>query len=254
MSNSKSYNQILFITTLSVCFGLVLVGASPIFGQREYPLEPKPPRATKSPDESNRREFSKRPLKDFAKEVNAKVQDKKIDLFGNVSVGFRGLITREGKFDPKKSNFLAAQGDAELINIVKAGILAINDSGYLSLIGKFSVETVTVDVSFVQNEIGVIAEVQAEMVSDARANTTKTLLDLAIQFGKNKKNKGISIPNNPEPQNDRDELVLLEKVTIEVLSNKIIVRLNVPKELAIEMINRKLKELADDEVMRARYN
>jgi hypothetical protein len=29
MSNSKSYNQILFITTLSVYFGLVLVGASP---------------------------------------------------------------------------------------------------------------------------------------------------------------------------------------------------------------------------------
>jgi hypothetical protein len=252
VNNSKSYNQILFITTLSVYLGLVLVGASPIFGQKEYPLEPKPPLATKSPDESNRGEFSKLPLKDFAKEVNAKVQDKKIDLFGNVSVGFRGVITREGKFDPKKSNFLSAQGNAELINIVKAGILAINDSGYLSLIGKFSVETV--DVSFVQNEIGVIAEVQAEMVSDTRAKTTKTLLDLAIQLGKNKKNKGISIPNNPESQNDRDELALLEKVTIEVLSNKIIVRLNVPKELAIEMINRKLKDLADNEVMQPRFN
>jgi hypothetical protein len=250
VNNSKSYNQILFITTLSVYLGLVLVGASSVFGQKVYPLEPKSP--AELPAESNRREFNKRPLKDFAREVNAKVQDKKIDLFGNVSVGLRGELTREGKFDPKKPNFLSAQGDAELINIVKAGILAINDSGYLSLIEQLSGKTV--DISFIQNESGINVEIQSEMESETRARTTKTLLDLAIKLGMVQKNKAIADPANTESQNDKDELALLEKVTIEVLSNKIIARINVPKELVIEMINRKLKDLADNEVMSPRFN
>jgi hypothetical protein len=189
--------------------------------------------------------FNKKPLKDFGREVNIKIASKKIDLNAPVALQMKGVLTNEGKLDPKKSKFENAQGNPELVKVIQSGILAINDSGYLKLLDKLSGKTL--DISFAKDDTNIIAEVQSEMENDTRAKTTKTLLDLAIQFGKDKKNKSILDPTNSESQNDKDELALLEKATVEVVGKKVIIRFNIPNQFGMEMIARKLKELADDE-------
>jgi hypothetical protein len=189
--------------------------------------------------------FNKKPLKDFGKEVNVKIASKKLDLNSPVALMMKGVLTKEGKLDPKKSKFENAQGDPELIKVIQSGILAINDSGYLKLLDKLSGKTL--DISFAKDDANIVAKVESEMESDTRAKTTKTLLDFAIQLGKDKKNKAISDPANTESQNDKDELALLEKATVEVVGKKVIIQFNIPNQFGMEMIARKLKELADDE-------
>lgn len=189
--------------------------------------------------------FNKRPLKDFGKDVNKQIANKQIDLNSPVALMMKGVLSKDGKLDPKKSKFVSAQGDEKMVKVIQSGIMAINDSGYLALLEQLSGKTL--DISFLQDDANIIAEVQSEMESDTRAKTTKGLLDLAIKFGKSKKNAAIIDPKNTEIQNDKDELALLETAVVEIVGKKVIIRFNVTKDFAQEMIARKLKDLADDE-------
>jgi hypothetical protein len=189
--------------------------------------------------------FNKRPLKDFGKDVNKQLANKQIDLNSPVALMMKGVLTKDGKLDPTKSKFVSAQGDEKMVKVIQSGIMAINDSGYLVLLEQLSGKTL--DISFLQDDANIIAEVQSEMESDTRAKTTKGLLDLAIKFGKSKKNAAILDPKNTEIQNDKDELALLETAVVKIVGKKVIISFNVTKDFAQEMIARKLKDLADDE-------
>jgi hypothetical protein len=189
--------------------------------------------------------FNRRPLSDFGKDVNKQLANKQIDLNSPVALMMKGVLTKDGKLDPNKSKFVSAQGDEKMVKVIQSGILAINDSGYLTLLDKLSGKTL--DISFAKDDSNILAEVQSEMENDTRAKTTKTLLDLAISVGKKSKEKSILDPQNSNVQNDKDELALLEKATVEIVGKKVIIRFNIPNQFGMEMIARKLKDLADNE-------
>ena len=197
------------------------------------PIDPTQPEPKSEP--VTEVEINKRPIKDLGVFVNGLLKNEKVKF--NLETEFeataKGKLTKEGKLDPKTYKIEATSADPNMVEVVEQSIEAINDAGYLKYLKDLSGRDLNLLLK--QDGTGITAVVQSELESKTRADVMKQLLTLAIKFSKDKK----TAPD------DKDDLELLNGATVETDGKKLIIKFTIPKQIAQEMIKRKLLEEAN---------
>jgi hypothetical protein len=189
--------------------------------------------------------INRKPLKDFKKEVKLNWEILKASFDKPFQVGLNGKLKADGKLDPKTISSSSVGEDEELTKAIAKGILAFNDCGYLQYLEKLSGKTLKLVVT--QENGKLVAQAVAEMESPLRANTTTGLLKLALQFGKSKKETDINDPKNTNIQNDKDELMLLQKAVVKTDGKKVVIEFEFPSDFAKSFLERKINEVDKEE-------
>lgn len=200
--------------------------------------------ALKNLDPNNpERVINKRPLKDVAMKVKESIGNG-MSLTAPFNVQARGKLTEDGKIDEKSFKFTKFEGsDKQLLEIVKASVAAVSDSGYLGYLVELSGKNL--DIQITQDATGVNATVQSEMESNTRASSVWLLFSTAINDFKKKKEKAIAeMQSDPakaqEVLDEIDDLELLKTATVKADGKKIVIQFLVPQETAAKLIERKL--------------
>ncbi len=186
-------------------------------------------------------DINKRPFKDLGNLVNDLKAKNAINLETPFLVNAKGKLTKDGKLDPKTFKFVQATSsdpDHKMIEIVKEGIEAINDSGYLNYLKDLSGKDL--DLLVQQNDQTLSAVIQSEMESETRAKSITSGLKFLIGLKKGQKESPTA------DQNDKDDLLLLNGATVVADGKKVVITFTVPKDVVQQMIQRKLDELAKE--------
>ncbi len=196
-------------------------------------VEPKPsvtPTPAMTSESVTAVEINKKPLTDFADEVVAKWDAKEVDLDKPFTIVLDGVLTPDGKLDREKSKFDVSRqaGDPKMIDVAKAAMEAVGDSGFLTYLRNLDVDKVT--VTLVQDEDKITAIVSSLQKTPEKAKTVASGLSFAIMVGK-------STVKNPS-----DERTLLDGAKVTADGKSFVLNFVLPKPIAQEMITRKLKE------------
>ncbi|HMO82449.1 MAG TPA: hypothetical protein PKD24_16870 [Pyrinomonadaceae bacterium] len=182
-------------------------------------------------------DINRRPMIDLANHVNDLRDANQVDLRSEFSLSARGRLTKDGRLDPRSFRFISATGtDPSMIDVVKESVEAFNDAGFLQYIDLLTGRDLALEIQ--QDAENITAVVESEVESETRARSVKTILDMGINEARKRKSR-------PDAsQNDKDELVLLENASVEVVGRKVIIRFLGPKAIVHPMIERKLAEQA----------
>lgn len=197
----------------------------------EKKVDDKQPDLSSSPVDENK--LNKKPLEDF---VNNSVlpglakTENKLDLSKPFLVVMEGTITKDGKLDkdPKKSQFIRREGDEEMVNVAKAAIEAVGDSGMLGYLRDLGVEKV--NFTFVQDDKQIYAIITSDQPSEAKAKTVSSGLNFLLTYAKGS--------DKVEP----DVKTLLDSAKVEPKGKSFVLNFAIPKPVAQEIITRKLQE------------
>lgn len=175
-------------------------------------------------------EINKKPLTDFADEVVAKWDSKEVDLNKPFTIVLDGVLTQDGKLDRDRSKFDVSKqaGDPKMIDVAKAAMEAVGDSGFLTYLKNLDVDKVT--VTLVQDDEKITALISSLQKTPEKAKTVASGLSFAIMVGK-------STVKNPS-----DERTLLDGAKVTSDGKSFVLNFVLPKPVAQEMITRKLKE------------
>ena len=175
-------------------------------------------------------EINKKPLTDFADDVATKWDAKEVDLNQDFTIVLNGVLTKDGKLDKDKSKFDVSKqkGDPKMIDVGKAALEALGDSGYLTYLKLLGVDKV--NATLVQDDKTITVIITSSQKTPERAKTVADGLQGAIMLGKLK-------TNNPS-----DERTLLDGATVTSDGKSFVLNFVIPKPVAQEMITRKLKE------------
>lgn len=169
--------------------------------------------------------INKKPLQDFGDGVLEKVSKKEVDLTKAFSVVMVGAITKDGKFDRKKSAFLKTGGDQAMIDVAKLAIEAIGDSGILTYLKTLNVDNIQFEL--VQDENQIYAVITSTQPTPQRAESVSSGLNTAISIGK-------------MTVKEEDTLALLNAAKVESKDKNFVLNFKIDKPLAHEMIKRQL--------------
>ncbi|MBA2736442.1 MAG: hypothetical protein H0U50_06580 [Pyrinomonadaceae bacterium] len=169
--------------------------------------------------------INKKPLQDFGDDVLDKVTAKKVDLSKPFLIEMQGAITKDGKFDQKKSKYVKTDGDQEMVNVAKSAIEAIGDSGLLTYLQKLGVENIS--FTLVQDDKQIYAIISSDQKSESKAKTISSGLNTAISLGK-------------ATVKEQDTLALLNAAKVETKGKNFVLNFNLDKPIAQELINRQL--------------
>ncbi len=199
-------------------------------GTADIKVKPTP---EPSPISSNAVEgvvINKRPLTDFADGIVTKWATKEVDLNSDFTLVLNGYINADGKLDRTKSKFDTAKtkGDPKMIDVGKAALEALGDSNYLSYLKLAGVDQIT--ATLVQDDQQITVVISSVQKTPERANSVSSLVSGAILLGKVK------------VENPSDERTLLDGAKVSTDGKNFILNFAIPKPIAQEMINRKLKE------------
>ena len=175
--------------------------------------------------------LNKRPLADFADSILAQWSSNQIDLNQPFTIVLNGVINKDGMLDRDKSKFdpTKQKGDQKMIDVAKSAIEAVGDSGYLNYLRSLNVEKVT--ITLVQDDKQITAVVSSSQKTPELAKTISSGLNNYIAIGKLKFS---------DPASDERKLLDGAKVTAD--GKNFVLNFAIPKDVAQEMINRKLKE------------
>jgi hypothetical protein len=181
--------------------------------------------------------INKMPIKDFGRYVAEKVEKDKVDLNAPFAFAFKTIL-RNNKLDSTKSKFANITGSGEVIEIVKRGILAINDSGYLQYLEQLNGKSGVVIIQQDKDSFSVAINIELENELEAKkiASAYNLLLNVAIMQKKRE-------ANSINGQNRKDELLLLKSIKISTENKFLMLNFSMPQAVKQEMINRKLDEL-----------
>lgn len=189
-------------------------------------------------------EINKKPLRDYADIVRVKFEKKEIDLTQNFKIVADGFLTKDGKLDvsedpkTKKPRFqiTAAEGNEQMVEIVKQAIAAIGDSGWLGYLRAQGIDKIKFQV--VQDNDNLQVIILSDLPTKERAQTVANGLNGAIGAAK------FADENNIKKLGD-DEKLLLSKASVLVNpqnAKQFVLNFVIPKPIAHEMITRKLTE------------
>ncbi|MEO7659707.1 MAG: hypothetical protein ABIV48_08830 [Pyrinomonadaceae bacterium] len=175
-------------------------------------------------------EINKKPLVDFADVVAAQWEAKEVDLNQDFTLVLNGTITKDGKLDREKSKFDVSKqkGDPKMIDVGKSAIEALGDSGYLNYLKLLGVDKINATLVQDQKQITVI--ISSAQKTPERASVVASGLNGYILIGK-------TVAQNPS-----DERTLLDGAKVSTDGKNFVLNFAIPKPIAQEMINRKLKE------------
>lgn len=181
--------------------------------------------------------INRRPFADYADKVNDLLDKKEVTLDAPFIVKARGKLNKDGKIDVGSWKWIqqtAAPQDKKIIDVVKDGMSAINDSGLLTYLSNLSGETCDLQVQ--QDGTNFTLSVQSVVKDEYRANSLKSGLGILLAAAKSGKDD----PN--ADQNQKDDFLLLNSAAVRTDGKKLILEFTIPKEAALQMINRKLAE------------
>lgn len=175
-------------------------------------------------------EINKKPLTDLADSVADMWASKQIDLNKEFSVVLNGVITKDGKLDPKKSKFDKSRekGDPKMIEIAREGLEAVGQSGFLTYLKSLGVDNI--NIVLIQDGKQITAVVTSSQKSPELARTISSGANGYLMIGK------------MTAKNPSDERTLLDSASVTADGSNFILNFVIPKPIAQEMINRKLKE------------
>ena len=175
-------------------------------------------------------EINRKPLTDFADQVALQVETKEVDLNQPFMIVLNGVLTKDGKLDRKLSKFDVSKqkGDQKMIDVAKAAIEAVGDSGFLTYLKSLDVEKLT--MTLVQDEEKIHAVISSTQTSPERAKSVASGLNSYISIGK------IAV------KNPSDERTLLDGAKVVDEGKNFVLNFTIPKPVAHEMITRKLQE------------
>jgi len=152
-----------------------------------------------------------------------------LNLNASFSVTIEGVLNKDGRFDAKNTKFIKSEGDKEMVEVAKQAIEAVNDSGFLGYLENLGSNKITWTLG--QDEKQLFSTLQSVQPNENKAKTISSGFNLIIAAGKNKR-KG------------KDEEVLLNSLQVTSQGNNVIFNMAMPKEIAQEMIQRKLAEIS----------
>lgn len=176
-------------------------------------------------------EINERPLKDLGKKMKERVLVKKdIDLSADVEVNLSGEFDKSGKL--KNIVNRGSSGDPELIKASQDLLLALNASGYLQYLQELYKDGGKgIMLSIKQNKqqdkvlFVIQADEQTPETAVRRRNTLSSLIGLAKLTVKD------------------DEATLLNQTFVETNDKQVIIKLDMSRAVAQEIINRKINEV-----------
>lgn len=169
--------------------------------------------------------INKKPLQDFGDEVLDKVAAKTVDLTKPFAVVMQGSITKDAKFDQKKSRYIKADGDQEMIDVAKSAIEAIGDSGILTYLQQLNVEKI--NFTLVQDDKEIYAIITSDQPSEQKAKTVSSGFNAMLSIGKS-------------TVKEADTLALLNAATVENQGKSFVLNFKLNKPIAQELIKRAL--------------
>jgi hypothetical protein len=176
---------------------------------------------------------NKKPLEDFADGILAErsKKDSKLDLTKPFTVKMTGELDKDGKLDSKKSRYVPLkseeQGDAEMVNVAKDAIEAINNSGLFYYLKTLGIDKV--DLTLVQNDKQIFAVIKSVQIDENRAKTISSRFNNLMSVAK------LTVK-------EEELKTLLNSAKVEQQGKNFILNFNLDKPAAQEMINRKLQE------------
>lgn len=187
-----------------------------------------------TPDEVN-----KKPLIDYGNKVNLLIKDNKVDLNQPFNVTIEGELDKNGKLvNPKATN---GGGDEMMRKLAGELIAALNDGNVLSFfqqVVKDSKKNPKFKIVVEQNQsefVGkIVIEVGDEVLANRRASSLNTL-------------KGLS----KITRGGKDEEIILEKAEIKAEGKNIVINCSVPRELAMQLIQKQLENVAKEKISEA---
>lgn len=204
-----------FSKRISFLCGLLLtLAAFPVFAQNQ-PVEP-----------------NKKPLRDFGEIVSSKIKKKEVDLTKPFLIELCGTLNQEGKFDKQKTRFVRAEGDEQMIELVKSAIEATNESGLFAYLRQLDVEDIILNLSQDDKQFNAIFTSEAK--TENRAKTIVSGLNSAIMIGKMQ-------------VKDESSKLFLESSNITSEGKNFSIKVSVPSDKFQEIINSEINKLPKNE-------
>jgi len=183
-------------------------------------------------------EVNKMPFIDFAQMLKEKTDAEAVDLTKSFSVELEGVLTKDGKFDPKQSNFTKESGDAAMVKVGKDSIIAVGDSGFFNYLKDFGVEKFR--LMLVQDDKQIYANIVSELETPERTKTLASLLNTLMRMlpmvDKAKTDKG-------KEGLDDDQKILVGGLNVKSEGKSLTINFAYEKSVIQEMINRRLKAI-----------
>lgn len=150
--------------------GIVLgLAAFPVFAQK---------------DKTKEVIINQRPLQDFGAMLKNGIETGEINLKWDFKIVSEGVLTEDGKYDQSKYFFV---GEESVLDAVKAGILAISDSGWFGYLRNLGAEKVK--ITLMQERETFSAIIESEQKDETEAKKMTSAMNLLISlFKKNKTN------------------------------------------------------------------
>lgn len=198
------------VVKLSLSCGIALMlAAFPVFAQQDIAI-------------------NKKPLQEFSEYVVQSVNEKKIDLTKPFSVEVKGVLTKEGKLDPKTARFTKSEGDAGMIAVAKNCIEAINDSGFFVYLSELGAEKINFALS--QDEIQFTGIITLEIATTKRAIITASGLKSILQAAQ------IQIK-------DEDDKLLLSYFYVAANDKNLVIKFVAPREEIQRLVEKNLEKM-----------
>lgn len=199
-----------FGKVISLACGLLLtLAALPVFAQKDVVI-------------------NKQPLQDFSEYVLEMITEKKVDLTKPFSVEVRGVLTNEGKLTPRTTAFTKSEGDAEMIEIGKSFIEAINASGFFAYLSGLGVDKINFTLS--QDEKQVTANIKSEVATAERARSVASGFKMMLQVAQ--------IQNKNE-----DDKLLLSYFNITANDKNFVINFVAPSEAIQKLVEKNLEKM-----------
>ncbi|MDQ3179271.1 MAG: hypothetical protein M3Q33_02005 [Acidobacteriota bacterium] len=191
------------------CGLLLTLAAFPVFAQKKA-------------------ELNKKPLLDFVDLLNQKIANKKVDLTKPFSVEVKGVLTKEGKLNPKTAKFTKGKGNAEMIKIGKRFIEAINASGLFGYLSMLGVDKINFALS--KDEKQVTAIIKTATATAERAKTTASGLKMLFQVAQMQ-------------TKDEDDKLLLSYFNVIANDKNFVINFVAPQEAIQKLVEKNLEKL-----------
>ncbi|HET9478370.1 MAG TPA: hypothetical protein VFO72_03435 [Pyrinomonadaceae bacterium] len=177
------------------------------------------------PDEN---EINKKVLKDFAAYANNLKNEGKLDLNKPFEVVIEAEMDEKGKL--QNPRFTKKAGDENLIDLFARMVAALNDSGFLTYLQPISKDNpgAKVVITIKQGETEVIASVESETTSTARAESLANALNNLLFFGAGSRA-------------GKDEEVLMKNTSATPDGKKVVVNFSMPRQSVVDMIKKQLE-------------
>lgn len=167
----------------------------------------------------------KKPLTDFTDLVIDRLQKNRLVLSDNFLIELDGELTKEGKFDRRKTRYIRAEGTEQIVDVAKSAVEAINEDGILAYLTQLGANRL--NIIFAQNDEQIYAVLKTEYAAQNTAQTTKTTFDMLVKTALMQ-------------SNDEDEKTLLNATTVSLSEKTVTIKTALEKPVGQEMIQRRL--------------